>query len=40
MEGHFFDPNAQQKDGSPWGTQLFGKTAVQGGIYSTLRIPF
>lgn len=31
------DPPA---DGSPFGNQLFGKTARTGGVYSTVRVPF
>ena len=27
-------------DGSPFGHELFGKTARTGGVYSTLRVPF
>jgi len=27
-------------DGSPFGFDLFGKTAVTGGVYTTMRIPF
>jgi hypothetical protein len=27
-------------DGSPWGIDLIGKPAAEGGIYSTIRIPF
>lgn len=27
-------------DGSPFGNDLFGKTAVSGGVYTTMRIPF
>ena len=27
-------------DGSPFGTDLFGKTAKSGGVYSTVRVPF
>eukprot|EP01046_Picozoa_sp_COSAG06_P051782 COSAG06_NODE_8534_length_2137_cov_1.766438_2_plen_269_part_01 len=26
--------------GRPWGTEFFGHTAVEGGTYSTLRVPF
>ena len=28
------------QDGSPFGHELFGKTAASGGVYSTVRIPF
>jgi hypothetical protein len=28
------------QDGSPWGHDLFGKTANNGGVYSTFRVPF
>ena len=27
-------------DGSPWGSEYFGKGSRQGGVYSTMRIPF
>ena len=27
-------------DGGPWGIGLLGHTANQGGVYSTVRIPF
>lgn len=27
-------------DGSPFGNELFGKTALSGGVYTTMRIPF
>lgn len=34
--------NGTQKplDGSPWGLSLFGHTATNGGVYSTVRVPF
>lgn len=32
--------NNPPKDGSPFGNTYFGKTALTGGVYSTLRIPF
>jgi len=28
------------KDGSPWGNSLFGHTAKDGGVYTTVRVPF
>jgi hypothetical protein len=28
------------KDDGPWGTALLGHTAANGGVYSTVRIPF
>lgn len=32
--------NSPPSDGSPFGHDLFGKTAQSGGVYSTVRIPF
>lgn len=32
--------NDPPQDGSPFGNDLFGKTAHTGGVYSTMRIPF
>lgn len=32
--------NNPPKDGSPFGNDLFGKTAITGGVYTTMRIPF
>jgi hypothetical protein len=32
--------NNPATDGSPFGNELFGKTARTGGVYSTMRIPF
>eukprot|EP00937_MAST-01D_sp_MAST-1D-sp2_P006755 g6755.t1 len=32
--------NGQSGDSQPWGNGLFGHTAQNGGVYSTMRIPF
>jgi hypothetical protein len=32
--------NSKPADGSPFGNDLFGKTSVTGGVFSTVRIPF
>ena len=40
-ESTFNQPNANPViDGTPWGIDMMGRTAITGGVYSTVRIPF
>ena len=40
LEGPHGAVGRTDHNGGPWGTELFGKTAKSGGVYSTIRIPF
>jgi len=35
-----FNKDGNEKGHIPWGVSLFGHTATNGGVYSTVRIPF